>query len=120
MDKTKQGWKVFSTTPSRDVFKSCGVPIKYSLAYIRGVPRVPNDGCGPMCLFSKKSQAERYIRKRLPYGHKSSEFYFRILKCEYLPSMENNVWTNEMIRSHITILPAGTILADKIKIMEEQ
>jgi len=72
------------------------------------------DGFGPLALFETRVQAENYICTGFNRHNK------RIVECEYTRSVDNALWTiNEYgYIDTLKYLPPGTILADKIKVLE--
>jgi hypothetical protein len=69
---------------------------------------VPNSGCGPLCIFTKLSQAMVFKKIQAPSGI--------VVKCNYEKSLKNHIWIFEYLS--ISFLPRGTILADSVTCLE--
>ena len=76
--------------------------VKYRI----GKTSKPRSGCGPLCVFSK-------LRKAKDYVNIFADIKCIILKIQYVPSKENNVWTHDDSALIDTLIP-GTVLADSV------
>lgn len=82
---------------------------------IYGIGRttVPNTGCGPLCVFQTKRQAEIFA-SNLP------AFTWLIMPCEFEPAREDQVWICGDHITEIGSLPEGTMLAKSVTLLEEE
>ncbi len=104
--KQKAGWKVLSRWGTR---KSCMMSnTLQGKTYPKGRKVVPVKGYGPLCVFTKKCYALKFV-----VGYPDD----RIKKCLYKPSKERRVWSNKDC-VYLSFLPLGTALADSVTCLE--
>lgn len=74
----------------------------------------PQLNCGPLCVFRTLQDAQRwYCRaKFLPRNR-------RIFKCFFEESDETSTWEGRICKTKLDLLPHGTALADRVKLIEE-
>ena len=115
---TKVGYKVLDTR--RHSFSSILVKKKYRegpryLHYPKGKKVTPEEGCGPLCIFSTLLRAELFAKDWASRRkHKLS-----IVKCKYERSEKDNIWTRDYKWSRFSYsLPEGTVLAKSVTCIE--
>lgn len=105
MTKTsvKKGWKVVVESGRRSALMS---EARGGRIYHKNIWVNPEDGCGPLCVFSTKKTANLFLddwaTPRIA------------VKCEYIPSSREHVW-NGVNQWPLYDLPHGTKLADAVK-----
>jgi len=82
--------------------------VKYSI----DKQTVPNEKCGPLCLFDTYRAAHKWREKMF------NDYRCRIFRCEYEPSDAEYVW-NRLENKCITELPDETVLANSITLKSE-
>lgn len=73
----------------------------------------PQPNRGPMCVFRTLEDAQRWCCtvSFLPKN-------LRIFKCYFEESDETSIW-GQTIKTELDLLPHGTALADRVKLIEE-
>ena len=78
---------------------------------VKRTTRRPKNG-GPLCVFSSKKSALRM----------ANDFLFfeplRVFSCEYVPSLDRNIWTPGKPEVSVYWLYPSTHLADSVKLIE--
>jgi len=70
--------------------------------------------CGPLAIFGNIEDSKEWVKK-LGFPR-----HFKIIKCKYFKSKETYLYHKTYsIRMHIDDAPKGTILADKVMLLEE-
>lgn len=77
-------------------------------------PVMPVPGHGPLCCFTTRGQAERFLTSLAQITD------YRIRPCAYVPSTARSVWRiqGEGLVIPLRDLPAGTALADVIIVLD--
>lgn len=117
----KIGYKVVWVSLAGELI-SAVMTLYGTIQYLIGEWVAPLVGCGPICIFRTKEAAitfRHWVRMQRYSGA------YKIFKCEYQQSEERCVYipdrtvligtTGEALES----LPEKTILADKVKLLEE-
>ena len=79
---------------------------------------------GPLAIFETLAYAKSFYIANFGFQYTGAKKRFKIFKCEYIPSYDSNLWyityrfDLKMILSFLDF-PNGTILADKVKLIEE-
>jgi len=112
--KWKNGWKIITARGRRSCIRLLG-----SVIYDKQKIVASKKGCGPLCVFSNKRKAYKFIKD---YCHLNNVDIsrFELVKCSYMLSSPDSVWISNSIwhRMHLSSLPPGTVLADKVKCLE--
>lgn len=107
----KLGWKVinYKSNPGSAFITPT---MKGFVRYPFSKKTTPQPGCGPLCVFGKKTDAERFARQF--HGRKA-------YPCAYRPSIYNQVWrsVNSSVIRLLEFLPKGTVLADEVVLLKE-
>lgn len=106
----KVGWKVLRKRTDGSFSSShCGI-----LTYSIGQWTKPEKGKGPLCVFTTKKAAERFIFTNCCLAP-------TILPCVYVPSKLKAVWNSkaEWDRMPLSRLPNRKALANKVMILQE-
>ena len=108
MTKTtvKKGWKVLVESGRHSALMTEG---RGGRIYHKGVWVNPEDGCGPLCVFSTKKAAKLFLD-----GWSAPRI---AVKCEYVPSSRKHVW-NGINYWPLYDLPEKTRLAEAIRCIE--
>ena len=95
--------------------------------YVVGTPTIPNENCGKLSIFIKKSQAESWIKEWVGTGADTTSAtareHYEIFRCEYEPSDEKYLYIisleapNKGYTTHISKCPVGTVLADSVTLL---
>ena len=93
--------------------RSSGVHESEKLMYKKGKRVVPVGENGPLAVFKTFKYAKNFVGYRYTGG-------FQILKCEYVPSSEKELYIKElgMIVLFRTKFPRGTALAESVTCLE--
>lgn len=113
----KLGWKVvrvgrgFSERGNGTYFSAFGpgiVPAEARTRYKFFKPTFPKDGCGPLCVFKKRIDAEDFLNG-----------YRKIFPCAYVPSYSKYVWVGDT-KTPRTKLTNGKALASEVILLKER
>ena len=102
--RQKVGWKVLNSNSRR----SCFVRGRGLRHYRKGRRIIPVKDCGPLCVFTKKYHARRFLENFVHSAY--------VVKCLYTPSKEVVVWG--AYNAYLLQLPQGTALADSVTCLE--
>ena len=76
-----------------------------------------DEGWGPLSVFEQHCHAEIFIRRQFDSWEGDSRFV-RMFSCEFIRSAKKTIWTPfTPNRFRVGDLPAGTALADRVKII---
>lgn len=117
------GWKVVAVDEF-DVMYSCisTDPVRYE--YDEWA--TPNEGSGPLTVFTKRSMAQTFVVERMASVPRD----LQIKRCKYVASSETHVWSSvydpsredpkEKYGQYVNLkyLPAHTALASQVMILE--
>lgn len=106
----KLGWKVinYKSNPGSAFITPT---MKGFVRYPFSKKTTPQPGCGPLCVFWKKADAERFARQF--HGRKA-------YPCAYRPSIYNQVWRSARgTKTGFEYLFEGTVLADEVILLKE-
>jgi len=92
-----------------EIFVSCSA-IYGEVRYIPGRVTTPQPGCGPLCVFTTKKDARKFINY---LGGRN----LRMFHCTYTPSAETKAWNTLGYES--PHFPPGTRLAAQVVISVE-
>jgi hypothetical protein len=97
------------------VIATCkGVTVTYRIGkYVR-----PHSNTGPLAVFDNLEDAVIFVQEY----HISCLSPYAIFKCKYVPSKRKSMWFTPWYSNHehrIKYFPKGTVLADKVMILEK-
>jgi len=92
---------------------SCFITSEYKVVYEAGSWVKPQVNCGPLSVFESIETAKKFM-----VDHFGQRDKLQLWKCEYVRSYSTKMWT-PFRRFYSAILPKGTKLADKVKLIEE-
>ena len=87
--------------------------------YFVGIPTDRPPFCGPLTVFDSLFAARQFYEES-----KKVDVPYTIFRCEYEESFDMSVWNGEIDGNHLYprplhCLPFGTLLANKITLLEE-
>jgi hypothetical protein len=86
-----------------------------NVTYEVGRLSVPNENCGPLAVFDTVDSAQDFARV---FHLGEDDSIVRLFKAEYTPSTKTSVY-DDYESFPLSSLPAGTILADEVALIEE-
>src|ERR1700722_11025225 len=104
--KWKSGFKVVAQNADGE-WVSALVGGLGNAVYAVGAVTTARAKCGPLCVFSTPKGAIKFMQA----------FGCAIFTCEYKPSRRRTVWDGDE-SSRLRNLPVGTVLADRVKLLE--
>lgn len=110
--KIKKGYKIVRKGDDGYFSASLSVFSPGAVEYKVGQWTKPNIGCGPLALFDTKTNAKNFFLFTGPPG--------KIFPAEYIPTRKTclSIWKGTVTSK--SLLPPGTVLASKIRLMEEE
>jgi hypothetical protein len=102
----RQGYKVVYGRDSSEFSSSFFIlpEVKYRYNKFTHRPK----GWGPLCVFTTLKSAKHYRDQGTDLHH--------VIACEYVPSRAKSVWCRLKPGVPLSLLPAGTALANKVKL----